>query len=51
MHLEPDHKYSQEVQNRRNFNLQDKVLKKGAPRASYQDSNIFGTKAQNSETV
>ena len=35
MHLEPNHKFSQEVQNRRQFNLQDKVLKKGAPRASY----------------
>ena len=50
-HNEPDHAKAQKVVKARQANFQDQPYKTGAARASYQDSNIFGYKTADSETV
>ena len=51
MHTVPETKQVQQSQAKRDKIFQSNPLATQVARASYQDSNIFGTKSGNSETV
>lgn len=50
-HNEPDHDATRRLENKRNNNFAEKPLNCQVARASYQDSNLFGTKHESIGTV